>query len=401
MNALLGIQEDRVADFVAHLKGWKIDIAPTPESFWTKMENVYQVIVLEASLFEEYPWEFIGRAAQMKGNAEIFVMVSPAETESLWLDVISTLSGPLEFRLLYADADNIAEQLLFAVGGGQRKESQPTHNRIVAFQSANPKDGASTIAINTAIALAELHIGSVGLLDLNLKSPEIGYLLDLPYRERNNMRIRPKLYSRELTPDDLLAASVKYSRNKNLYMLPGTYRRDTALDLSADMIRHLLKVATQTFDIVLVDIHAYPDNAATIVTVRNAALRYVTAKNELVSYGYGWGDWYNHYWQYCGLEKADFRLIANRIPIGERVAHMEKDTGVSLGHVVPDAGEWAQKAVREGQALVDLRPRDPFAESIRGISTEIAVSLGLKEQAAAPKKAGLMGWVSALASAKG
>jgi pilus assembly protein CpaE len=229
-----------------------------------------------------------------------------------------------------------------------------------------------------ALALATHSPLKIGYLDLNLKNPSVGTYLNLAESDKSNIRIRPLLQTQALSPAGLLDACIGYRRVKRLFILPGTARRETASDVTPEMINHLLTVARQTFDLTLLDLSGYPDNAATVCGVRGADIRLLTARPQFDSYRTGWGDWYDCYWKYCGLAPQEIALVMNRTTVHKDAINAADYLGMTLWGTLPDAPVGlGLRAVDEGQPLYYQAGAESFVAAIHDLAGRLAGETGV------------------------
>ncbi|MCL6457959.1 MAG: hypothetical protein K6T85_08130, partial [Gorillibacterium sp.] len=155
-------------------------------------------------------------------------------------------------------------------------------------------------------------------------------------------------------------------------------RRESAADITPEMINHLLTTARRTFDLTFLDLNGYPDNAATVCGVRNADIRLLVARPRFDSYRLGWGEWYDCYWKYCGLQPRDIQLVMNRT-VSPRDASKAADyLGMPLAGVIPEVpGDLGWKSVDEGLPLYDQAGAESFTHAIHMLASSFAKDAGL------------------------
>src|SRR5690606_35411716 len=127
--------------------------------------------------------------------AEVAIIPSEAAYDSLWLEVAERLCTEAGFSLLPLGMPP-EEAALHAIRGGEVDPAAPGDKRGIAAAvwAASCKDGATTVALNAALTIARQRPDvSVGLLDLNLKNPELRLFLRGADASRTNVPLRPKL----------------------------------------------------------------------------------------------------------------------------------------------------------------------------------------------------------------
>src|SRR5690606_7690234 len=136
-------------------------------------------------------------------------------------------------------------------------------------------------------------------------------------------------------------------------ILTGIQRREWAEKITIEEIQHFLKIAKNSFDLVLVDIHTYPDQAATIKCVKDANERLVVVQPIITSYQSSWNDWFNSVWKHYDLAETDFHLVMNRdTKTAMDGFQIEKSMGSKIVCRVRNVDKGAGiKAVNYGQPL--------------------------------------------------
>ncbi|UVI31310.1 hypothetical protein [Paenibacillus spongiae] len=144
---------------------------------------------------------------------------------------------------------------------------------LLAIVGTTPNIGTTVAAFALAYRLASQGTGSVGYLCLNLKSAKTHRYLGNDKPETMLDSLRPELATGSLNTDKLLHAMQAVSGNESLKVLFGNMMRDQAEYFTPPEIEHLLDTAQRTFDIVIADVGAYWDNAATVCALRRADAR--------------------------------------------------------------------------------------------------------------------------------
>ncbi|WP_189000847.1 hypothetical protein [Paenibacillus nasutitermitis] len=153
------------------------------------------------------------------------------------------------------------------------------HSPLVTFMGTTPNIGTSIAALAAACRIAQDTNAKVGYLCLNLKSAKSHRYLGVDNPLETLDSLRPELRSLSLHPEKLLLAT--HSVIEGLHVLFGNVLRDQAEFFTSEEVDHLLDVARQTFDIVIADVGAYWDNAATLCALRGASLRLVVTTGAL------------------------------------------------------------------------------------------------------------------------
>lgn len=372
MKTLLAMVQDELLEkLLEHRKkDAEMTISSTKDEFYAHIDKQYDSIVVHCNLFSDvYPWDWLTPIKNIQKFSKVIVIYNEKPYDSTLLEVVFRLSNDFGFTLIsghgsmHDTVSSVVAQLY-----GKNEVSTSHSGKVITVWSAAPKDGATTIAINSALALAASTELSIGLVDLNLKNPEIRMSLNMPDNGRSNLQIRPRLQTNSLSPNELLSYCLKYGKAKNLHVLAGSNRRDTANDVSPEMVHHLLQTCKQTFDITFIDVNSYPDNAATICAVREAEQRWLVVQNMITSYRTSWAEWYEAYWKYCGLQSSDIGLILNRAVKSGEGTHISSFTNMNVLAEIPNmTGAAGINAVNEGVPLYFQSNNTAYVEAISNL----------------------------------
>ncbi|MCL6459638.1 MAG: hypothetical protein K6T85_16700, partial [Gorillibacterium sp.] len=234
MKVLLGFSEadSCIRLLEAAAEPISVQVATTREQLLFRMEDDFDIVAIDTTLFADaYPWDMIleisKRQAQKQKQSDIIIIPNDVVYDSLMLELLTRLALEAGFRVtpLAASEDERALRLADALYGSSdlgSDKGERLAGKVIACWSAGSRDGATTIALNTALALATHTTLRIGFLDLNLKSPAIRSNLNLIDQEKSNVRIRPRLRTQALTPSELVQACLTYRKLKRFHVLPGT-----------------------------------------------------------------------------------------------------------------------------------------------------------------------------------
>lgn len=387
------------------LTGNHLAAVKTQEQFFEAIDQPFDVIAVHTGLFHDmYPWEWLHALHRKQPAARISLALDDAVYDSFLLEFIVRQAAYYGFAVIdvgYSVEAVLAQWLAFASDApleSSRAAVEPAGSggQVVAVWAAASKDGATTVAVNTALALAAGSKLKIGLIDANLRNPEIRSSLNLAGAGPNHFRLRSKLQTHSLRPEELVAACTTYRNMPRLHIMSGSPRRDTASDMTPEMISHLLDVSRQSFDVTIIDLNAYPDNAATVCAVRGADQRWLVCQNNYASYKTSWGEWYECYWKYCGLRPSDMSLILNRTSAGEKPERIAEQLRMPLRASIPNVeGGLGVRSVHEGVPLYFQDQAATFVEAIGQLAATVAGDrvIEANETAALQRKSG---WLSRL-----
>lgn len=367
---------DRLSALLGSDRGYDICHTKNRELFFSRMEEPFDMVLVHTGLlYDVYPWEWMQALQKSQPQARITLALDASVYDSFLLETISRMADICHFTTVPVGltGDGLLEALAAQVN--RRRSDNPAHRggSLTAIWSAASKDGATTIAVSTALSLAASSGMTVGLIDGNLHNPEIRSFLNLTDPHHSGFKLRSKLQTQTLNPSDLIESCVLFRKIPNLHILTGSRRRDTALDVTPEMMIHLLNTCRAAFDITIVDLNSYPDNAATICTVREADHRWLVAQNNYASFQMSWGEWYECYWKYAGLAPEDISLILNRTLAEDKPERIAELLRMPLAAAVPNIqGGLGRKAVHEGIPLYLSSGTDSFTQQIDGLAEQLA-----------------------------
>jgi pilus assembly protein CpaE len=374
-------QIDALTDLVKANVSSQITVATNYAQFIQKSEGEYDSIVVHCDLFPHvYPWDWMVDLQTRHPLAKVTVVLSSQTYDSIFNDVIIRIAADCDFRIipLGLSEQEVAEKLAEDLFGAQPR-SPNKKGRLITVMSASSKDGATTVAVNLALSLAKSTHLTIGLLDLNLKSPDVKDNININNAGKSLFSLRPKYSANVVTSKDILDHCYGYRGFKNLKFLLGSHRRDTAGDLTFEQMKFLLDAAQQAFDIVIADVHTFPDNAATVYAIKHANERLLVAQPNYMSFKSSWADWYDCFWRHCGLEKSDFSLVVNRSSPSSEIkpSGMEADLGIKLLGVISNiSGGVGIRSVNEGIPLLLADNNGTFPKEMHTIAAKLTNRMG-------------------------
>jgi pilus assembly protein CpaE len=280
-----------------------------------RIGNELDFLFVQEEIFsEKYPWEWLSSLKTTTSDKTKIIIILSNQTDSLYREIIKRISIDLQFSLIPSALTfkELAEEISNRLYNKQKTKEITEVGRVISVMSASPKDGATTIAISTAICMAlRVPDKKILLVDFNLKSPEIRDHLHIT-TDKGYPLIQADCDSGTLESSTLVKACDQLKGFENLYILTGIQRREWAEKITMEEIEHFLSVARISFDIIFVDVHTYPDQAATLKCVKDADERLVVVQPIITSYQSSWNDWFNSVWQHYGLNESDFQLVMNR-----------------------------------------------------------------------------------------
>lgn len=149
--------------------------------------------------------------------------------------------------------------------------NQPNH---YVFAATTPNIGTTTVAIQHALTLAKQRNRNVIFVCLNLKSSHVHtYFGQKP--DVTLDQLLPDVQAKCLSDTRLSEALIRPIRSlPNFRLLCGNMQRECAELFHADDVAYLLDALARLTDELVIDVHAYLDNAATLHVLTQPWHRY-------------------------------------------------------------------------------------------------------------------------------
>ncbi|UAL49894.1 ParA family protein (plasmid) [Sutcliffiella horikoshii] len=261
----------------------------------------------------------------------------------------------------------VGEQIADVVKKVLFEEEYTEGKRVITFSGTHSGAGVSTTTLNVAKALAERVTNKVVVLSLNPWDPA-DYFTE--YRGKHLDDIKVDLKTRNLTEQKLLDSTFLID---GFHLLAGN--RDVKLQryYKPEEIHHLIKVAKQTFDVVLIDTGTHFDNACYAQAFMESEMKFLVTTQEPKGYRGYWPHIFHQLVQPMGAKAEDFMLIINQYE-SELSLISEKDLSEELDMFlltsIPDEGTLGAQAISRKSLLYDIATRD-YRNSISTIASSI------------------------------
>ncbi|WP_274649125.1 hypothetical protein [Paenibacillus humicola] len=207
---------------------------------------------------------------------------------------------------------------------------------LVTFIGTTPNIGTTIAALAAAYRISEESEASVGFLCLNLKSSKTHRYLGIDRPETTVDSLRPELRTGTLLPDKLFRSMHPAAGRAGVRILFGNTLRDQAEYFTPEEVDHLLDKAVLTFDVVIADVGAYWDNAATLCALRRADVRVAATTAALSHFQEDGTRWIKQLSPVYGIAEDGFEAIVVHPPWRNGGFHV-KEIGKELG--MPLIGE--------------------------------------------------------------
>jgi len=125
----------------------------------------------------------------------------------------------------------------------------PRRGKVIAVLGSKGGSGASTIAVNLAVALRDETKARVALLDANLEFGDVGVLLNLP-----NNRTIADLVSGEAEIDEEVLDGTMTSHSSAIKVLLAPSRPELAELVKPDHLKKIMELLDKSYDFIVVDL---------------------------------------------------------------------------------------------------------------------------------------------------
>jgi pilus assembly protein CpaE len=235
--------------------------------------------------------------------------------------------------------------------------------RVIAFASAKGGSGTTTLAVNTALVLAEMAPGSVAIADMDMYHGQISTHLDI-YAHSSTAQLARE--DRGAQTPDIIHESGKHHPS-GLMVFGGVYRPDEALDVRGEQLASLVELMRTVYSTIIVDagstpdmrslaLLAHADHIVMPITPDIPSLRLIHAALEVMS-------------ETGPMTDKTFFVLNHIYPRPTISAtQIEEHLGIRISLEVPYDGENFLRGVNEGQPLVWFARRSPAAAAIKRLA---------------------------------
>jgi len=254
--------------------------------------------------------------------------------------------------------------------------------RVIAFASAKGGSGTTSLAVNTALVLAEMAPGNVAIADLDMYHGQVATHLDL-YGNRSTADLAREDHS-SVNPEIFAEAGRRHGGG--LLVFGGPYRPDDATHINAGHVVGLVDQMRGLYGTLVIDagstlddrsfaMLAKADEVALVLTPDIPSLRLLHAFLQVMS-------------DAGGATDRSLFVVNNIYPRAMiNAEQIEEHLGIKIGLEIPYDGDNFVKAVNEGQPLMTIAHRSPAAAAIRKLAAELTTgSAPEAERAAQPQQ---------------
>jgi pilus assembly protein CpaE len=236
-----------ISDALAEMRGSitrEIVTYPELDDVAKLVESDFDVIIVELDSNPEYALDLV---ESICANSSTTVMVYSSRVFPEML-VRCMRAGAREFLTMPITSGMIAEAMIrAAVRRPIARPAKKTAGKLMVFIGAKGGSGATTLASNFAVALAQESSQSTLLIDLNLPLGDAGLELGIhtDYSTATALQSFDRL-------DFNFLSSLLVKHSSGLFVLPAPDKY-TEVQASSESVQKLLTVTRQNFDYVVID----------------------------------------------------------------------------------------------------------------------------------------------------
>lgn len=223
--------------------------------------------------------------------------------------------------------------------------------RVIGLFGTHSGAGVTTTTLNLARSLSQQVEEKVLVLSLNSWDPA-DYFYHYKGHYLNDLKVDLKTNS--LTPARLSEAT---NFHMSFYHLAGN--RDIKMQrfYQPHEIEHLLKVAQEVFDVILIDSGTHFDTAPTVQSFLSSNLKFLVTNQEEKGYRGYFPYVYQQLIEPAGGKSEDFMLVINKFQPANALIDenaLEEELNMTKVATIPDMGELGSMAAYQKKLLYDM-----------------------------------------------
>lgn len=247
---------------------------------------------------------------------------------------------------------------------------------IISFFCTKGGVGKTTLACNTAVALAQDYKKKVVLVDLDLSSGDVAVMLNL-----NPKNTIADMVQEQDTLDSPLVESFLVQHLSGLKVLPAPLSPEHAELVKAEHIQQLLKILKDNYECVIIDTApVYTDINLNVLEASDrillplnqdlTTLKHVKKAQEILA---------------ALNYDSKIRTVLNQHSSeGLKIKELQKNLGISLSAIVPEDFKTVRNAINKGVPFVMNQQHTKVAQSIGKLIEALDIAKP-REAAANPK----------------
>lgn len=378
--------------------GLSVSLFHQPESLTAAIAaESFDHIVLSDRYFDLHSFcEYAERLKENCPQTALTVLLSDrhdVDENGKWLKYC--LVNGIHYVPPHRTRDAIHRLLLRRLYGDEGAPETAAGGKVIVFVGSTPNIGTTFVSFGTAYGLACRTARSVAYLCLNLKSSKLHRYMGIEKPEASLDQLRAEIRSRSLRTERLHAYCETVRGRPNLRVLFGNQLREQAEFFTPEDIEHLVQVARRAFDVCIVEVNAYWDNAATVCALLQADSRVLVTTPELTHFQEDTDRWLRGLCPILGLSAESFDLVlvqagAGSGSAGIRSRDVRRETGLTL---IGRVGKYElTETVNQGKLLELLAGPHPLNRDLSGIVTLLAAVGGIEASPHPARGFGLREW---------
>lgn len=261
-------------------------------------------------------------------------------------------------------------------------------SNIVLFIGTTPNIGTTVVSYATALHVAMRTTQQVAYVCLNLKSSKIHRYLGLPPSGSTLNTMRAELKAKGMTARKIKDYGITSKEADNLHVLLGNLAREQAEFYTVDDIQHLLQCVSEAYDLCIVEVNAYWDNAATMCALFEADSKIVVSTAQLGHFQEDLGQWLHNMSSLYNLERQMFDLFITQVDKAAHdfnVKHIRKETGMNIVGTMPKHAH-ISGLLNEGMLEQIVHSEPHLLGGISGVANMLMTLYALQRKPSMPKK---------------
>ncbi len=247
---------------------------------------------------------------------------------------------------------------------------------IISFFCTKGGVGKTTLACNTAVALAQDYKKKVVLVDLDLSSGDVAVMLNL-----NPKNTLADMVQEQDTLDSPLVESFLVQHLSGLKVLPAPLSPEHAELVKAEHIQQLLKILKDNYECVIIDTApVYTDINLNVLEASDrillplnqdlTTLKHVKKAQEILAA--------------LNYDSKIRTVLSQHSSEGLKIKELQKNLGISLSAIVPEDFKTVRNAINKGVPFVMNQQHTKVAQSIGKLIEALDIAKP-REAAANPK----------------
>lgn len=269
------------------------------------------------------------------------------------------------------DRNDLANQVSVVVSEKRERllNTKGSLSSVYAFLNAKGGCGASTLAVNVAVELAQQHKLKVALIDLDLQLATTDLLLDLVPKSTAYDAI-----SQSHRVDSVFLKALMTRHSSGLDVLPSPGGLTSIADVSVEDIRRVLDAAAEAYDVVILDmpllftgwtIEALKMSEKILLVVQNSLATIRDAKSILDNL------------PTLGIERVAIEVVSNRAEASMgsvSIDELKKTLNVRRAHRIRSDFRASANAQNQGKPVPTVAPNSKMTKDIRTLSRYLFLS---------------------------